>query len=216
MDHCPTSRCSRRAAGARGAEGVAWGAPLAAERQDVGPTYDHGDDTLSQVRCPALHVALGSRPLPVHRLGLRISRLRGWRRRDPAARVRSVRCRTCLFDPSGRNRFLPLVRNVRRSEGMPWAVSRGPTSRCSRRAARGTRVASVVAWGAPLAAERQRVRPLRESREVFACDNCGASVSRFATQCPSCRALLAGIRCRSCGFEGTADQFSSDRPSVPT
>jgi len=57
-DHL-ASRCSRRAAGARKADAVAWGVPLAAERQDVSWTSAPGGRETARARM-APHLLTGS------------------------------------------------------------------------------------------------------------------------------------------------------------
>ena len=46
---------------------------------------------------------------------------------------------------------------------------------------------------------------------MFTCGRCGTPVSKNTRNCPSCRAILAGIECQSCGFKGTEDDFPGDR-----
>ena len=44
-------------------------------------------------------------------------------------------------------------------------------------------------------------------RTSYACGGCNWPVSKDATYCPHCNALLRGMHCTKCGFVGHPDQF---------
>lgn len=46
---------------------------------------------------------------------------------------------------------------------------------------------------------------------MYSCGRCGGAVSKSTRRCPHCSALLAGIRCKGCGFVGTESDFPGDR-----
>ena len=46
-------------------------------------------------------------------------------------------------------------------------------------------------------------------RTSYACGGCNRPVSKDATYCPHCNAVLRGMRCAKCGFVGHPDRFAN-------
>ena len=58
---------------------------------------------------------------------------------------------------------------------------------------------------------KQKEELLRIGQRVYSCSKCGQRVGSGTTQCPKCRTMLGGVRCRSCGFTGSSTLYAFGR-----
>jgi uncharacterized membrane protein YvbJ len=61
-----------------------------------------------------------------------------------------------------------------------------------------------------------RVRQLADvlpKKIRFFCDNCGTEVAREEDACPECGRPFSSVRCPTCGFSGSLDDFQDCCPS---
>jgi hypothetical protein len=50
---------------------------------------------------------------------------------------------------------------------------------------------------------------------MYECSKCGATMSTPQGRCPGCGVLLSGIRCKSCGFSGSKNDFQLNNHRCP-
>ena len=50
---------------------------------------------------------------------------------------------------------------------------------------------------------------------MYRCSNCGTTMSQPLDRCPSCRALLSGVRCEACRYVGGKSEFINNNHRCP-
>jgi len=50
---------------------------------------------------------------------------------------------------------------------------------------------------------------------MYHCSKCGATMSTPHARCPRCGVLLSGIRCKTCGYTGSKNEFLSNNHRCP-
>jgi len=50
---------------------------------------------------------------------------------------------------------------------------------------------------------------------MYRCSICGATMSQPLDRCPSCHALLSGVKCESCKYVGTKSEFTNNNNRCP-